>query len=219
MSYGTFKKLAAMYHGILGLGGLALSILALALLLTFPVMALAPTEILIGGLVVGLLLLFLTVVSFFALFFSRPIPTLLVHTLLSTTLIAIAAWGLLTTVRSLSPATLDRSLDNLWMTAHNRTIIQIESWGQCCGFHNYTDRLQEPCTLYAQEVGCYGPMRDQVAGKLAAMVVPSTILLIGMLISLGLNLTILLLEWKEGRKEEIVGDRQPFTDWQKTIFQ
>jgi hypothetical protein len=48
-------------------------------------------------------------------------------------------------------------MSRLWNKLPDETALAIQSMGQCCGFANYTDRIQEPCIRYLEQVGC-GPI-------------------------------------------------------------
>ena len=45
-------------------------------------------------------------------------------------------------------------MSRLWNKLPDDTALAIQTMGQCCGFNNYTDRIQEPCIRFQQQVGC-----------------------------------------------------------------
>lgn len=196
-----------------------MAVLSITLLTTSPILALSPKNILIGGLVIGIILIFLGALGMLAMSFDRNIPVLLSYSTLMLVTICVSIWGLTMISASLVPSQMEGTLDDLWMHGNNNTVVQIESWGQCCGFHNYSDRVQEPCTLYDQEIGCLEPMREQLSSKLTAMVVPTTLLLVAECIGLAASLITLWMVWREGKEAKVIGERQPFDAWHKAVFQ
>ncbi|PJF17715.1 hypothetical protein PSACC_02474 [Paramicrosporidium saccamoebae] len=204
---------------MLACAGLAMAILSLTLLATSPILAIAPRAILIGGLVLGIILMFVTALGAVGATNDRNSPALVGYSLLMLAAIGVTIWGVSSVGMSMKDPEVEGYLDRVWMDSDNGTILQIESWGQCCGFHNYTDRIQEPCTKYAEEMGCYELMKGQYEESLTVMLVPATLLLVAECVGLALNLAVLWLVWREGRQAKLVGDRQPFDAWHKAVFQ
>ena len=49
-----------------------------------------------------------------------------------------------------------RSLaSDLWNSFDGPTRAAAQSWGRCCGFDNYSDRVFQPCKEYLERVGCW----------------------------------------------------------------
>jgi hypothetical protein len=216
---GNFRRLVFFYQLVLAGAGLALAILSLTLLSTSPILAISPREILVGGLVLGIILMFVTALGAIGTTSERNAPALYGYMLLMTAVLSVTIWGVTEVGISLQDSSIETHLDSLWMNAETSTILQVESWGQCCGFHNYTDRIQEPCTKYEQEVGCLDPMRSQYQARLTTMLAPGMVLLVGECFGVALTGMILWLAWREGRQAKLVGERQPFDAWHKAVFQ
>lgn len=215
----VLRKVSSIYQVALACGGIALAVLSLTLLLTSPLLALAPKNLLIGGLVIGVLLLFVAAIGTVGATQEKGGPALWAYVCLVSILLVMAVYGVASIGNALKESSLEKSLSTLWDTAPARTIVQIESWGQCCGFFNYTDRFQEPCTAYEEEIGCWEPMRSAVQGQLTAMMVPATVLLVGEALGLALTLLLAWALWRADRQAKLIGERQPFDAWHKAVFQ
>jgi hypothetical protein len=214
------RKSVTVYLTILTIGGAALAILAITLLSTTPVLAIAPKSSLIGGMLIGVLLMLTSALGAVGAHRETARPALYFSAGLVAMLIGMTLWGVWLIGGSLSDdVRLESNLSSMWDTAPTATIVQIESWGQCCGFASYTDRFQEPCEAYTPEVGCLEPMRKQVTSKLTALLVPSTFVLVGQGIGLGAILILLWALWRHDRQAKLIGERQPFDAWHKAVFQ
>lgn len=196
-----------------------MSILSLTLLTTSPIMAIAPQPVLVGGLVLGLVLTFVAVLGALGAFDEHNTPALVGYGILMLALTGVTIWGIAAINTNLQDAKVEAQLDKIWMQSDTTTVLQIESWGQCCGFHNYTDRIQEPCTKYSEEVGCFEVMRRPYEARLTSMMIPSTILLACEAVGMLGNLVVLWFIWREGKEAKLVGERQPFDAWHKAVFQ
>lgn len=215
----AFRRLVFFYQLLLACGGLALAILSLTMLLNSPMLAVTPREILVGGLVLGILVVLVTALGAFGTIKEHNKPALLGYMILILALIGVTITGVAVLGSSLKEDRLLGTLGNIWDSVDNTTALQIESWGQCCGFLNYSDRIQEPCTRYQEEVGCYQVMRVLYESKLAMIVVPLTVLLLGECVGLIFNMILLWLSWRETYQSKMIGDRQPFDAWHKAVFQ
>lgn len=215
----NLRKAIVGYQVVLAIAGLVIAIMSLTLLVTAPIMAIAPQNVLVGGLVLGIILIFVCAIGAFGVMDETGKSPLVGYLLLMIAVLAVTIWGNVGIGSLLKETSVEERLDRVWMQSDTATILQIESWGQCCGFHNYTDRIQEPCTKYQQELGCFELMRGQYQSRLAGMLAPSLVLLVGELGGVALITLILWLEWREGRKAKMVGDRQPFEAWHKAVFQ
>lgn len=215
----AFRRLVFIFQLALAGAGLAMAILSLTLLTTSPIIAVAPQPVLVGGLVLGIVLIFVTALGAFGVLDERNTPALVGYSILMLAVTGVTIWGVTAISGSLQDGTVEEHLDHVWMDSDTPTVLQIQTWGQCCGFKNYTDRIQEPCTKYQEEVGCFPAMKSQYTARLTSMLVPSTVLLIAECVGILLNGLILWLSWREGKQAKLIGDRQPFDAWHKAVFQ
>lgn len=56
--------------------------------------------------------------------------------------------------------------DKLWQTLPDDVVMNLQQYGQCCGFANGTDRVQEPCQRYRERVGCFTVMENYYLDQL-----------------------------------------------------
>lgn len=215
----NFKRLVFFYQLILAGAGLGVAVLSLTLLTTSPILAISPKELLVGGLVLGILLMFVTALGAFGTTHDRHTPALVGYGVLMAAVVGVTIWGISAVGVALHEDSIVSHLDSLWLDSDTQTVLQIQSWGQCCGFNNYTDRIQEPCTKYAQELGCFEVMKGPYQSRLTSLLVPGTILLIGECLGITLSILLLWLVWRESRQAKLIGDRQPFDAWHKAVFQ
>lgn len=215
----AFRRLVFIFQLAMAGAGLAMAILSLTLLTTAPIIAIAPQSVLVGGLVLGIVLIFVTALGAFGVMDERNTPALVGYAILMLAVTGVTIWGVTAISGSLQDSDIETHLDRIWIDSDTSTVLQIQTWGQCCGFNNYTDRIQEPCTKYAEEVGCLQMMKGQYEARLTSMLVPSTILLIAECIGIVLNGLVLWLSWREGKQAKLIGDRQPFDAWHKAVFQ
>lgn len=215
----AFQRLVFIYQLGLASAGLAMSILSLTLLTTSPIMAIAPQPVLVGGLVLGLVLTFVAMLGALGAFDDQNTPALVGYGILMLAITGVTIWGITAIGSYLQDEHVETQLDRVWMQSDTNTVLQVESWGQCCGFHNYTDRIQEPCTKYSEEVGCFEVMKKPYVARLSSMMVPGTILLACEAIGMLGNLLVLWLIWRESKEAKMVGERQPFDAWHKAVFQ
>jgi len=229
-SVASLQRIVLILQGGLGIGGLAAAVFCLILLVTAPIQSISPTDLTIGGMVVGIVLMLTALIGALTTMRmtdsspddpgrSTTTISLVTYALLLAGLVGCTIGGLVILARSNSDSTIEAHLDRLWNTTNVSTALQIQTWGQCCGFRDYADRIQQPCTEYQQEVGCFEPMRSFYAQRLDLMWMPGLVLLIGECVGLLLALIILYLRYRDDQEAKLIGDRQPFDSWQKAVFQ
>lgn len=73
-----------------------------------------------------------------------------------------------------------KKMNETWDTCSDSLILTIQKIGQCCGFSNYKDRIQEPCELFDPEIGCYEgimkPMYRSVFKSMNTLFIITTII-------------------------------------------
>lgn len=217
-SINGLRQAVSIYHFLLALGGLTLAILSLTLLVNSPVIALSPASFLISGLVGGMIIMLIAFVTAWGIKSNHRI-LIIVTALLSLALTSLGIVAVIQVEGARQQDSIQAQLDRLWDDAPTPIIVQIQTWGQCCGFTSYIDRFQEPCTLYADEVGCLEPMRRVREGKLRALAGPAAVMVVGQAVGLILVIIIAWAGWREERRAQLVGERQPFDAWHKAVFQ
>lgn len=196
-----------------------MALYSLQLLLNQPVMALAPKEVLIGGMILGGMLAVIAGLGIFGSWSDGNKPALVGYMVLILVMLGISSMGLAVLGREAKAAELSKLLENLWNSAPDSVAYQLQSWGQCCGFHNATDRVQLPCTQYYPEVGCLEPMAWQYKKTLTNTILPLVILLGGELAALALSAILLVAIWREKRIQRATSHKKSFDTWQKAVFQ
>lgn len=128
---------------------------------------------------------------------------------------------------SLPPST-KHTFSRFWSTASPTMITLIQSDGQCCGFDGYSDRILEPCSKYAQAVGCWTVLRDEYMYYLH-LLAPALIVLAVLCSTCSILAFILIvLRLHAANKQNDQMDHQeeafqinrsePFDAWHKAIF-
>lgn len=125
------------------------------------------------------------------------------------------------------PGSIKKTFSEYWEAASPTMITMIQSDGQCCGFDSYADRTLEPCSKYAQAVGCWTVLRDEYAYYLH-LLAPALIVLAVLCCACSfLALVLLFLRLHAANKQKDPLDQnetfqinrsQPFDAWHKAIF-
>src|SRR5262249_33530576 len=146
--------------------GVALGAFTMMRLLKAPILALLPMDILIGtvminhgklgGLASGASLLILGVLGFYAGYAGKRQRHFVAYGLTTAAVLGPAILGVIRIRAELGPSpTTYRAFSQYWDAAPDSSILRIQEMGECCGFGDYEDRLQEPCTEYAERIGCW----------------------------------------------------------------
>ncbi len=224
----TLKRVALAYGLVLGALGLAFAVLAVVLLASGPTPMVLPQDLLAGAVVIGLLVVAANIVGAVGVRLNRSRSVKVASVLLALVIVGLLAAALAVALKETLAVQQDGTgavlaeLSGAWNRVSDATAVRIQAWGQCCGFYDYGDRAVDPCTKYAPEVGCAEPAAALYMRRVTAMVAPLAVLLGGALVGLLLQAALLRRTWGESSaaaEAKFIGDRQPFDDWHKAVFQ
>ena len=136
-------------------------------------------------------------------------------------MLGLAIFGMIRIRTELDTSMTYRTFSQYWDAAPDSSILRIQEMGECCGFEDYEDRLQEPCTEYVEKMGCWEAIIEPTHTELLREAFPPCVIVIGLL-SIGtiLNVGMALVVRSESRsKQPSIAQRQPFDAWHKAVFQ
>lgn len=76
------------------------------------------------------------------------------YLVMTTIIAAIIGCGLRWAIVSNKKEVSTKRMSKLWNELTDEKAMAIQAMGECCGFTNYTDRIQEPCIRFTKQVGC-----------------------------------------------------------------
>ena len=83
---------------------------------------------------------------------------------------------------------------------------RIQDTRQCCGFYDYADRLQEPCTKYFEQLGCGELISAEIEEEYSNFVILIIILMSSQLIAFVLEVVDFIKRSKDKKQESIQSD-------------
>ena len=219
LSLEAFRKIVILLQVVFLAGGLGLSILSIYFLVSADLPVLNPVGLEIGGIILGVLSIITAVFAGLAAVFRHRAFFALYGLLLSAILI-MSAVGYSRLQAMAKPAYTHRVFSDLWDAMDGNTLLQVQAYGECCGFNDYNDRLREPCQRYRQQVGCYQVMEAFFAHQLNYLLAPLIALMAISLVNAGVMLVlfILLQRKRQHDRKKLISDRQPFDAWHKAVF-
>jgi hypothetical protein len=220
LSLEAYRRIVILGQIAYGTGGIAVSVFGLVLLLSAPLSIVNPISLEIGELVLGVVMLCAAIMGILAAVTGKPVLFVAYGLLLATILIA-SAFGYSNTLMWGRHGFTHKRFSNLWDRLDDTTVLQVQDYGQCCGFDSYTDRIQEPCKRFREQVGCYDTMAGFFKYQLNRLRVPA---LMVMVVTCLVFLATAALFWFVRRqrrqdKRKLIPDRQPFDAWHKAVFQ
>lgn len=113
-------------------------------------------------------------------------------------------------------------LSTLWDTMEKNQVKKIQNIGECCGFLDYNDRIQEPCKEYHEQIGCSEFMEEIYVPLVDKAMIPWVALWMLTVFGIFIHLTLIIITlYEEKRAREgrfVLGERQPFDAWHKAVF-
>lgn len=99
---------------------------------------------------------------------------------------------------------LKASLSRLWNRIDTPTALAIQASFKCCGFEDYLDRIQDPCTHYSPAVGCafaMGQTWREGASHLTSLL---TFSLVFLLVLVGVDILVIWSLWRDRRGVQMI---------------
>jgi hypothetical protein len=175
----------------------------------------------IGGMASGASLLILGVLGLYAGHWGTRQRHFVVYGLMATGMLALATFGVIRIKTEMGTSMTKKTFSHYWDDAPDSSILRIQEMGECCGFEDYEDRVQEPCTEYVERLGCWEAIiRPAHTRLLRQAFIPCTIITALLLIATLLNIAMALTIRREREsKRWSFAQRQPFDAWHKAVFQ
>lgn len=169
----------------------------------------------------GASLLILGVLGFYAGYAGKKQRHFVAYGLIATAMLGLAIFGVIRIKTEMSTSMTKRTFSRYWDIAPDSSILRIQELGECCGFADYEDRLQEPCTEYVEKIGCWEAIISPTHTQLLREAFVPCVLITGLLsIATLLNIGMARVIKRESRdKRPSIAQRQPFDAWHKAVFQ
>lgn len=156
--YSRAKKLALFFNTGLTLAGVGLGVISLVFILNESRPELTPREMLWSGLGTAFVIVLTGILGMMCNMKvaepSQQRSAFKCYLILAAIVAGIMGGALRYSKVSTKGDVNTSNMSRIWNKLPDETALAIQSMGQCCGFSNYTDRIQEPCIRYIEKVGC-----------------------------------------------------------------
>ena len=175
----------------------------------------------IGGVASGASLLILGILGFYAGYAGKKQRHFVAYGLTTAAMLGLTILGMIRIKTELGTSMTYKIFSQYWDAAPDSSILRIQEIGECCGFEEYDDRMQEPCTEYVEKLGCWEAIIRPTHTELLKEAFVPCVIVIGLLsVAILLNIGMALAVRKESKKRRpSIAQRQPFDAWHKAVFQ
>jgi hypothetical protein len=219
LSLGAFNKIVASLQVVYMFAGISIVITCLYFLLSSELSMLNPAGLEIGGITEGALMIISSIFALLAIIFRKK-GFFAVYGILIGVILVLASAGYSQMQIKSRKAYTQEIFSRMWDRLPTNSVLQIQAYGECCGFEAYADRIQEPCKKYREQVGCYEMMEGYWLFQINRLIVPTVIVMIACLIEAVFMIVLFMAvrKKKEADKRKLITDRQPFDAWHKAVF-
>ena len=219
LSLEAYNKIVAVLQVIYLLAGISITITSLYFLLSSDLSMLNPVGLEIGGITEGLMIVASAIFGLLAIIFRKRGFFAAYGILVGVVLVLASAGYSQMQLKSRKSFTHD-TFSRMWDRLPVNSVLQIQAYGECCGFEMYADRIQEPCKKYREQVGCYEMMEGYWLYQINRLIIPTVIVMISCLVEAIFMIVLFaaVRKKKEADKKKLITDRQPFDAWHKAVF-
>lgn len=213
------KKFDLFYQIIFGTVAFIMGVSCAVMLFSAELVFLAPEESLIMGGIMSALAILIASLGAYGCWKRKGGVSIRIATGLLFGLMVLLAMGIF--IQYTRPSS-RKYLSNLWDTMDKGEIYKIQNVGECCGFTDYNDRIQEPCKQYHEQIGCSEFMEEVYVPLVDKAMIPWVALWLFTVCAILIHITLISITLYEEKKARdgrfVLGERQPFDAWHKAVF-